>query len=60
MRKFYLTCGVVLIIQAGFSQTQIDNAGFENWENAGTTVDEPTEWSSLKLLTMLHSMDLLQ
>ena len=48
MRKFYLTCGLVLIIQAGFSQTQIDNAGFENWENAGTTVDEPTEWSSIK------------
>ena len=48
MRKFYLTCGLVLIIQAGFSQTQIHNAGFENWENAGTTVDEPTEWSSIK------------
>jgi hypothetical protein len=31
-----------------YSQSQIDNAGFENWENAGTSVDEPTDWSSIK------------
>ncbi|MBG16495.1 MAG: hypothetical protein CL853_09105 [Crocinitomicaceae bacterium] len=30
------------------AQDQIDNAGFENWENAGTSVDEPTDWSSIK------------
>ena len=37
---FYLCCF--------YSQSQIDNAGFENWENAGTSVDEPTDWSSIK------------
>ena len=48
MRKFYILFGLIVFYNAGFSQTQIDNAGFENWENAGTTVDEPTDWSSIK------------
>ena len=48
MRKFHILFGFIVFYNAGFSQTQIDNAGFENWENAGTTVDEPTDWSSIK------------
>jgi hypothetical protein len=27
---------------------QIENPGFEVWENAGTVVDEPVNWSSIK------------
>jgi hypothetical protein len=30
------------------TQTQLDNPSFENWENVGTSVDEPTDWSSIK------------
>lgn len=30
------------------AQQQIENSGFENWENAGTVADEPTDWSSIK------------
>jgi hypothetical protein len=29
-------------------QQQVENGGFELWENAGTVIDEPTEWSSIK------------
>jgi len=48
MRKFHILFGLIVFYNACFSQTQIDNAGFENWENAGTTIDEPTDWSSIK------------
>jgi len=27
---------------------QIQNPGFENWENVGTVADEPVDWSSMK------------
>jgi len=27
---------------------QIENPGFENWEDAGTVIDEPVNWSSIK------------
>jgi hypothetical protein len=30
------------------AQQQLENPGFENWEDAGTVVDEPTDWSSIK------------
>jgi hypothetical protein len=30
------------------AQQQMENPGFENWEDAGTVVDEPTDWSSIK------------
>lgn len=30
-----------------FSQ-QLDNNGFENWENVGTSTEEPIDWSSTK------------
>lgn len=31
-----------------FSQQQLENPGFENWENAGTVKDEPVDWSTIK------------
>lgn len=31
-----------------FSQTQIANGGFENWENVGTSTEEPTDFNSNK------------
>jgi hypothetical protein len=30
------------------AQQQIENPGFENWEDVGTVADEPTDWSSIK------------
>lgn len=30
------------------AQTQIENGGFEVWENDGTSEEEPSQWSSLK------------
>jgi hypothetical protein len=27
---------------------QLENPGFENWENAGTVKDEPVDWSTIK------------
>ncbi|MFL2570656.1 MAG: PCMD domain-containing protein [Parvicellaceae bacterium] len=48
MKKTITLLSSVFISFISFSQTQIDNPGFENWENAGTSVDEPTNWSSIK------------
>lgn len=41
---------LIVLGLSGFSQTQpqLENPGFESWENAGTVVDEPTDWSSIK------------
>jgi hypothetical protein len=30
------------------AQTQVNNTGFENWENVGSSTEEPTEWNSFK------------
>lgn len=32
----------------GFTQQQVENGDFENWENQGTAEEEPVDWSSLK------------
>ncbi len=48
MRKTITFLALLTIFNPGISQTQIDNSGFENWENAGTTIDEPVDWSSIK------------
>jgi hypothetical protein len=31
-----------------FAQQQFENGDFESWEDAGTVVDEPVDWSSIK------------
>lgn len=33
------------------AQTQIENGGFENWDNLGNDTEEPQQWSSLKTST---------
>ncbi|MEA3476620.1 MAG: hypothetical protein U9R60_00445, partial [Bacteroidota bacterium] len=30
------------------AQQQFENPGFEDWEDAGTVIEEPTNWSSIK------------
>jgi hypothetical protein len=37
-----------IIIPAAFYGQQIENPGFEYWEDAGTVKDEPVDWSTIK------------
>ena len=46
MKKIYFLLFTSFCFQV--SAQQLENNGFENWENAGTVADEPTEWSSIK------------
>jgi len=36
------------ITQVSQAQTQINNSGFEDWENVGSATEEPLEWNSFK------------
>jgi len=36
------------ISQISKAQTQLNNSGFENWENVGSATEEPLDWSSFK------------
>lgn len=53
MKKIYTTSLIVLLL-AGMAtaQSQLENSGFEQWEDIGVsgqdTIREPVEWSSLK------------
>lgn len=33
---------------SAFAQTQLPNTGFENWQNVGSSTEEPTNWNSNK------------
>lgn len=48
MNKTFTTLFASFISLLSFSQTQITNAGFENWDNTGTSSEEPTSWNSNK------------
>ena len=37
-----------LMLPLSFIGQQLENPGFENWENAGTVKDEPVDWSTIK------------
>jgi hypothetical protein len=37
-----------LVFPAVIYSQQLENPGFENWEDAGTVKDEPVDWSSIK------------
>lgn len=43
----YFTLAIILF-PAVLTGQQVENGGFELWENAGTIIDEPTDWSSIK------------
>jgi Putative carbohydrate metabolism domain len=45
LRIFFIAIALLPLVV--FSQ-QLENPGFENWENAGTVKDEPVDWSSIK------------
>ncbi len=48
MKKFLPTF-IVAFLTASFLMGQsVENGGFEEWEDAGTVIDEPVNWSSIK------------
>jgi hypothetical protein len=50
MKKYlllFIVCPFLFIFSAS-GQQQIENPGFELWENAGTVKDEPVDWSTIK------------
>lgn len=49
MKTLFTTLiSTVFIVFGLFGQQQFQNPGFEQWEDAGTVVDEPVNWSSIK------------
>lgn len=48
MKKTILSITLSCVAFFSFSQQQLENAGFELWENVGSPTVEPEEWSSLK------------
>jgi len=48
MRKIFLTIPALLLAGAVVAQPQLDNPGFEEWENLGTNNREPLQWNSIK------------
>ncbi|NOX48454.1 MAG: hypothetical protein GXO89_15895 [Chlorobi bacterium] len=48
MKKPLLISVMAMILTIGVFGQQIENAGFEDWEDAGTVIDEPVNWSSIK------------
>jgi hypothetical protein len=48
MKKPLLISVLAMIMTIGVFAQQIDNAGFEDWEDAGTVIYEPVNWSSIK------------
>lgn len=45
LRLFILFIFILPLVMFG---QQIDNAGFENWENAAPAIDEPVDWNTIK------------
>lgn len=48
MNKTFTTLLLLSISFCSFSQTQITNGGFENWDNVGTSTEEPVDFNSNK------------
>jgi hypothetical protein len=48
MKKNLLFALLAVTFTFSLSAQQFENAGFEDWEDAGTVIDEPVDWSSIK------------
>jgi len=48
MKKTYLLLSILLIFVTTLLKAQLENTSFEDWEDAGTVIDEPVNWSSIK------------
>lgn len=47
MKRLILSIATIISILSTFGQ-QLENSGFETWENVGSPTEEPTDWSSIK------------
>ena len=47
-KNIYSLFAALTFAAVSFSQTQLTNAGFEDWENVGTDTEEPIQWNSNK------------
>lgn len=58
MKKSTLLISIVALLSFNYSQaqTQLPNAGFEEWENEGTPTMEPKNWSSIKTADALAAL----
>lgn len=48
MKRYLLYFLVLGASGVSYAQQQFENGDFESWEDAGTVVDEPVDWSSIK------------
>ncbi len=48
MKKLLLSALLIPILFFNAFGQAIENPGFEDWEDAGTVIDEPVNWSSIK------------
>src|SRR5690554_8212638 len=56
MKKSILIIAAGLMASISIAQQQIQNPGFEDWDDVGTSTQEPTNWSSLKTADALASL----
>jgi hypothetical protein len=47
-RRIHFIIVILIGLPVIFYGQQLENPGFENWENAGTVKDEPVDWSTIK------------
>jgi hypothetical protein len=54
--KYIFTTLILMSTITYYAQQQIENPGFESWENVGTVADEPVDWSSIKTADALAAL----
>ena len=47
MKKIYISILSIAVASGAFAQAQLENPGFETWDNVNTNDREPVEWSSI-------------
>jgi len=47
-KRIYSLFAALVFAAVTFSQTQLGNASFEDWENVGSNTEEPLQWNSNK------------
>ncbi len=49
MKKLTLSMICLLVLATGVTKAQqVNNSGFENWDNLGAATEEPSEWNSFR------------
>jgi hypothetical protein len=48
MKKLLLGISAALVMVSAVQSQQLENPGFEEWENVIAEIDEPVDWNSIK------------